>query len=186
MHTTKQHRHVSARVTGDETNVLEFRKGTCKKQVRDSAGGLLWNLNEYGGDIGQQCSAAQCCRRVYEHDGLAPVEFLKDRLIIKMSQPLLVEIGRQSDAVRFEYAIGVLDFAQAGLGIWTLWQTDRSDLREFAPDRRHIHSLGGPCVCLPLRRRTKQLPRAIERRLLLLACPSLRAIVPESSSSKQD
>lgn len=102
----------------DETNVPESRKGTCKKQIRDGAGGLLWNLNEYWGDIGQQCSAAQCCRRVYEHDGLAPVEFLKDRLIIRMSQPLLVLIGRQSDAVRFEYAIGVLDFAQAGLGIW--------------------------------------------------------------------
>lgn len=82
VHTTEQHWRVSARVRKDEANVLEFRKGAGKKQIGDSAGGILRNLNEYGGNIREECSTTLRGRGVDEHDGFAPVEFLKDRLVI--------------------------------------------------------------------------------------------------------
>src|SRR5262249_43592178 len=47
VHTTQQHGNISSRVRKDEANVREFCKGTCKKQICDSAGGILRNLNEY-------------------------------------------------------------------------------------------------------------------------------------------
>src|SRR5260370_23038218 len=84
-HTAEQHWHVSARVGEDETNVLESRKRTGKKQIRDCPSGILWNFNEYWGDIRQQCSTAQRRCRMHEHDGLTSVELLKDRLVTRVS-----------------------------------------------------------------------------------------------------
>src|SRR6266568_8184424 len=51
VHTTKQHWHVSPRVGEDETNVLEFRQCTGKKQIRDCPSGILRNFNQYRRDI---------------------------------------------------------------------------------------------------------------------------------------
>jgi hypothetical protein len=55
---------------------------------------------------------------MHEHGRLASVELLKDRLVIRVSQPLVVVAGYQSNPVRLEHAIRILDFAQAGLGVW--------------------------------------------------------------------
>jgi hypothetical protein len=88
-----------------------------KQQIRDRPSGILWDFNEYGRNIRQQCSTTQRCCRMHKHNGLASVELLKDWLVIRMSQPLVVVASRQSNPVCLEYAIRVLDFAQAGLCI---------------------------------------------------------------------
>ena len=73
VHATQQHRHIAGRVGKDEPNVLESRKCSGKQKIRNRSSGILWDFNEYGRNIGQQCSTAQWCCRVHKHDGLAPV-----------------------------------------------------------------------------------------------------------------
>src|SRR5438876_529226 len=85
VHTTEQHWHVSPRVRKDETNVLESRKCTGKEQVRDCSSGLLRNFNQHRRDIGQQCSTTRRRCGMHKYHGLAAVEFLKNRFVIRMS-----------------------------------------------------------------------------------------------------
>src|SRR5437016_4733361 len=117
VHTAEQHGHVSPRVGEDETNVLESRKCTCKKQVRYCPSGILRNFNQYRGDIRQQSSTTQRRRGMNKHDGLASVELLKNRFVVRVSQPLVVVTGHQFNSVRLKDAVRVLDLPQTGLGI---------------------------------------------------------------------
>src|SRR5262245_26212312 len=54
---------------------------------------------------------------MHEHYGLAPVEFLEDRVVSRMSQPLVVVAGHQSDPIRLEDTKRVFDFMQAAFGV---------------------------------------------------------------------
>jgi len=76
VHATQRHRHVAARVGKDEPNVLESRKCSGKQQIRNRPSGILWDFNEYGRNIRQQCSTAQRCCRMYKHNGFAAARAL--------------------------------------------------------------------------------------------------------------
>src|SRR5262245_38529733 len=54
---------------------------------------------------------------MHEYDGLPPVEFLEDRVVSGMPQPLVVVAGHEPNPIRLEGAKRVLDLTQAAFGV---------------------------------------------------------------------
>ena len=54
---------------------------------------------------------------MHEHHGFASVQLFENWLVIRMTQPFIVVAGEESNAIRLEHTIGVLDLTEAGIGI---------------------------------------------------------------------
>ena len=112
-----EERHGTAPVRPDPANVGEVRGVSAETDIRDGPGRVGPVFHTPRSHAVVEVPAAIGCGRVDKDDGVAPIEFLKHRLVGGVTQPGVAKAGHEADPIGVDLIVGVRDLLQCGIDV---------------------------------------------------------------------